>query len=197
MDRNELTPELECLANNYSKAYPNYPKLIVDKGWLYGIWIAGNRYKSAHQFYGEYPGGFLKRLGALFPDAKVVLHAFSGMVEKGTFPNAHEYKIDINPDLSPDIIGNVEDFSTTLQFDLILADPPYTKDDAVKYGYPLPNKKKCVENLAKHLCSGGYLCWLDTLLPMHKSTLLLFIGTIGVIQSGNHRIRLLSIFRRD
>lgn len=196
MNRIEMLPELEGLADNYSKVFPNYPKLIVDKGWLYGVWVVGNRYASKHGFYGEFPGNFLKRVVALFPNAKTVLHAFSGMVEKGMFVGAQEYTIDANPDLSPDIVGNVESFSASQQFDVILADPPYTKEDAGKYGLPLPNKKKSVANLAHHLSNEGYLCWLDTMLPMHTKTSLLFVGAIGVIQSGNHRVRLLALFRK-
>jgi len=194
MNRQQVTPELNQLARNYSRAFPTHPKLAVDKGWLYGAWIVGHRQKQ--HYYGQYPGGFLKRLQAMFPNAKTVLHAFSGMVEKGTFSNAHEYTIDINPHLSPDIIAKVEDFTSPLRFDLILADPPYTKDDAAKYGFPPPNKKKCVENLAKHLQPSGSLCWLDTFLPP-KIPLLLFVGTIAIMQSRNHRVRMLSIFKRS
>lgn len=196
MNRIDVEPELRLLANNYNQAFPQRPILIVDKGWLYGVWVVGQHYASGHGYYGEFPGGFLKRIVALFPGAKKVLHAFSGVVGKSNFPNAEEYTLDINPQLSPDIVGRVETFSIPQRFGLIVADPPYTKEDAARYGYGMPNRRKSVVNLAEHLQEGGYLCWLDTLLPLWKKASLTLVGLIGVVQSANHRTRLLSIFKK-
>lgn len=197
-ERLEFESELRVLAGNYNRGFPKRPVLIMDKGWLYGIWVVGQHYASGHGYYGEYPAGYLKRLAVMFSGrAKVVLHAFAGVVEKGLFEGAKEYTLDVNPALKPDVISRVEDFSSRFRFDLILADPPYTKEDAKRYGFGMPNRRKSVAKLADHLVAGGYLCWLDIMPPQWKKANLLLLGTIGIVQSSNHRVRLLSIFRKN
>ena len=68
---------LEERAKNYAKEFPKYPPVVVSHGWLYGIWMIGNNYSSKAKYYGEYPPSYLRRIHALFPDAKEILHLFS------------------------------------------------------------------------------------------------------------------------
>jgi len=185
-------------ASSYKKAFPNYPPVIVSGKWLYGMWVIGNNYRSKRKYYGEYPPTYLKRVHALFPDANKVLHLFSGVVEKGLW--AYEVTFDINPELNPDIVGDAHELSKYFykeSFDLIIADPPYSQEDADHYGTPMINRNKVVKECYKVLKSGGFLCWLDQVLPMYSKKDYKLVGTIGIVRSTNHRFRVLSIFQKE
>jgi len=178
-------------AEFYHRTFPNYPKLFVDKGWLIGIWIIGNLYKSRSNLYGSYPYSYLKRIKSLFPDCSKILHLFSGSVsEDDTF--------DINPNFNPTFVGDAHELSSIVnkKYDLILADPPYSNEDAKHYGVPMINRNKVVKECVKILEKGGFLVWLDQVYPMYRKTELKLVGTIGVIQSTNHRVRVAFIFKK-
>jgi len=191
---------LEERAKNYAKEFPKYPPVVVSHGWLYGIWMIGNNYSSKAKYYGEYPPSYLRRIHALFPDAKEILHLFSGKVEKGTWNDECETTFDINPDLFPDVVGDAHELSKYFppeKFDLILADPPYTAEDAEHYGTPMINRNKVVKEAWIVLKPGGFLCWLDQVLPMYRKDMYKLVGTIGVVRSTNHRFRVVSIFQKN
>ena len=185
-------------ADNYAREFPNYPSVIYQKGWLYGIWMIGNNFRSKKKYYGEYPPSYLKRLKALFPDCKKVLHLFSGVVEKGTW--LEEVTFDINSNLNPDVVGDAHNLSEYFDpgtFDLVVADPPYSQEDAFHYGTPMVNRNKVVREVVKVLKPRGFLCWLDQVLPMYRKRELVLVGTIGIVRSTNHRFRVLSIFQKS
>jgi SAM-dependent methyltransferase len=180
--------------NNYCKTFPNYPKcLIDDKGVIAGYWWVGNYYKRKYDFHGEYPPSYLKRIRALFPKAESVLHLFSGVVEK----EKDEVTFDINLDLRPDFVGCAESLSEYFapdSFDLIIADPPYSKADAEKYGYPLPNKRIVLRE-ARAVCKpGGFLVWLDLIVPIFRKADWKLRGTIGLHCGTNRKVRVISLF---
>jgi hypothetical protein len=62
------------------------PYLGHENGWTYGTWFMGNSYEKQTDYYGGFQGNFLKRIAALFPDRKRVLHLFAGKVDRATFP---------------------------------------------------------------------------------------------------------------
>ena len=66
---------------NYA-AETKFPQslFIADDGRVCGMWIMGNDYRGGSSRYGSYPAGYLKRIHALFPEKKKVLHLFSGNV---------------------------------------------------------------------------------------------------------------------
>lgn len=111
--------------------------------------------RSKVKYYGAYPAGFLERaralLGVHINDP--VLHVCSGKVRdypyKGGFgPN--DKTVDINPELQPDFIVDVAQSILPTNGDedwyAVLADPPYTVDDAEKYGdFKLPSARRCLE----------------------------------------------------
>lgn len=188
--------EIELMAERYNKTFPKWPKLVVDKNWIYGIWNIGNDYTNATTYYGAYPHGYLKRIMSLFGDdiAKdQILHLFSGSLEindSDTF--------DINSDRHPKIVGDANELSKylTKQYSLILADPPYSNEDAVHYGTPFINRNKVLSECSKVVRPNGYLVWLDQVLPMYRKVEWIRIGEIGVVRSTNHRFRVVEIFKR-
>ena len=177
----------------YSAAYPKFPPLRADNRWLDGVWFLGNDYKGSG-FYGSYPPGYLKRIFALFPDRQNVLHLFSGPLEIN-----EGVRFDIRADLKPDLQGDAHTLSKHVkrgQFDLILADPPYSIEDAEHYGQPMINRNSVVKECAAILKPGAFLVWLDQILPMYRKDCFRHVGAIGIVRSTNHRFRMVSIFER-
>ena len=60
--------------------------MSYEDGWAHGMWFLGNSWAVKSGYYGGYPQGYLKRLRALFPDKRRVLHLFSGRVNTAEFP---------------------------------------------------------------------------------------------------------------
>jgi len=175
-------------ASFYHKEFPNFPPLRADNRWLDGIWVLGNNYKGSG-YYGAYPPNYLKRITSLFPDATEILHLFSGSLPKGNYVRFDLHGADINGDaheLNHYFEGDI--------FDLVLVDPPYSQEDAEHYGTPLINRNKVLLECYKVTQSGGYIVWLDQVLPMFRKTELYLCGLIGIVRSTNHRFRVASIF---
>ena len=65
-----------------------FPKslFVAEDGRVVGTWIMGNDYRVQTGYYGGYPAGYLRRVRALFPDKRRVLHLFSGKVELAALP---------------------------------------------------------------------------------------------------------------
>lgn len=189
--------DLETRARWYNEKFPGYPKLVADKGWLYGAWRVGNNYKRKSGFYGEYPPCYLKRIHSIFQDCKKVLHLFSGTVQKGYWEE--EVTFDINPDLKPDVVGDAREilkFFKENEFDLILADPPYEKEDFKIYGCEPFNKNKVVNDVFHIVKPNGFLVWMDLREPMYNGSKWKIVGSISYCQGCNHRIRNIWIFQK-
>ncbi len=185
--------DLISRAKLYSDAFPDWPPLRADDRWIDGMWVLGQNYKGSG-FYGSYPPNYLKRVTALFPDAERVLHLFSGSLPKGDYT-----RFDINKDLDTDYYGDANELSSIFKpntFDLIYADPPYSGEDANRYGTSMISRNKVVKECAKVLDVGGYLVWLDQMLPMFRKDSLHLCGVIGLVRSTNHRFRVCSIFKK-
>ena len=146
-------------------------------------------------YYGGYPQGYLKRVRALFPDKQSTLHLFSGKVNTAEFPGD---TCDINPDLNPTFVADAHMLEGVPieTYDLIIADPPYSAEDADHYGTPLVNRNKVVEVLSQRMRPGAHLAWLDQAQPMYRKDLLKPEAAVAIIRSTNHRFRVLMIWRR-
>jgi hypothetical protein len=200
----------------YNAAFPNYPNIFYDKGWIMGWWCVGNDYRNKTPYYGAYPPGYLKRVMSLFPDVDEMewiqtnCHIADGhwfahtlpimQLFAGSLPKADgDYiRVDCHEDMA-DVCGNAENLSDYFQpesFKLIIADPPYSAEDAANYGTKMPNRKKVLAESSKLLVPGGFLIWLDTVRPMYKKTEFRQVGTIGLLRSTNHRIRTVCIFQK-
>ncbi len=182
---------------NYNQNRGIFSPLVEHNGIACGYWLCGNNYRNDSDYYGTYPPSYLARMKLLFPGAKDVLHLFSGMVKKGRFEN--EITMDINGDLKPDVTGNASEIRKYFgegTFDLILADPPYNKN-YIRYNTGPVNKKKVVHESAGILKVGGFMVWLDTIIPIWaKSDGWKLRGTIAVVQSTNHQIRGITILEK-
>lgn len=181
----------------YNSAFPKFPNIFFDKGWIIGVWNIGNSYKGSG-YYGAYPPSYLKRIKSMFPDKLRVLHLFSGSVKDN---NAVTF--DINPKLEPDIVGDAEDLAMEIKdsglyspFDLILSDCPYSKEDATHYGTPMINRFTVVKECVKVMAPGAHLCWMDTVLPMYRKAELARVGEIMITRSTNHRVRAVFLFEK-
>jgi hypothetical protein len=179
---------------NYSKAFPKYPPLHFDKR-IGGIWMIGNEYSNLTKYYGAYPRSYLKRVMSLFPDCEKVLHLFSGSLDK----NTSGIRFDINSDTHPDVVGDAHKLSIYFQenyFDLILADPPYSEEDANHYGMPMINRNMVLKECIKVTKTKGFIVWLDQVFPMFNKDLVDLVGMIGIVRSTNHHFRIATIFQK-
>lgn len=156
---------------------------------------AGGAYYRKTQYYGSYPHSVKERIYAMFPDARKILHLFSGTVR-----DFGSISYDIKPEMHPDICDDVRNIkahaSELADVDLVAGDPPYGPDDFKKYGVQPFNKTQVLRDLGEILQSGACVAWLDTYAPMYRKDVWKRIGLIGIVVSTNTRIRCLSIFER-
>lgn len=204
----------EDRARFYNTRNPNWPGLLADAGMVVGTWMIGSCYKNPNPLYGAYPHGYLKRVHSMFPDAQKVLHVFSGGLTHAQaceayargFNDAGVNTMPVDMELV-DMHGPEQGRFPTWQgdlfampdewagrFDLVLADPPYSADDAEKYDCPAPNRGRIMRALRRVTAKGGNLVWLDQVWPMHRKADWKTWGTVGLVRSTNHRVRLVSFF---
>ena len=188
---------LQERAASYAKTFPEWPAPRADERWMDGMWVLGQDYRSRTSYYGAYPPNYIERVLSLFPevDRTRVLHLFSGSLPGGT-PGI---RVDINPEREPDLCCDAEKLSESLpagKVDLILADPPYSESDALRYGTCMINRAKVMAEAAKVLPIGGNLVWLDQVLPMFSKKQWHLWGLIGIVRSTNHRFRVASMFAK-
>jgi len=173
-------------------AFPQYPATVEDKGWIYGVWYCGTSWHKA-QLHGQYPPTFLQRALALFPNAQQVLHCPSGTV---TGPGL---TIDLIEDRTrcPHIIADAAALPLASgSVDLVLSDPPYTKEDSAIYGCaPFPMRKFMAE-AHRVLRRGGHLGMLHLHYPAYRQKEWRLIGLIAVVTGACRVTRLFSIFKR-
>jgi hypothetical protein len=181
--------------DNYHKVFNKYPKCLMESGGhVYGMWYIGWLYKRKIGYYGEFPPSYLKRVHALFPKQERILHLFAGTIED--YPGATT--VDINPDLKPTIVDDVLNISKHIPRgtkNIVIADPPYSKKDAIRYKTPLVNKKLVFREARKVVEEGAIMVWLDTGVPIFRKVEWNLIGMIGVYCGTNRVARFSSIFQ--
>jgi hypothetical protein len=167
---------------------------VSEDGRIVGTWIMGNDYRVRSEYYGGYPAGYLRRVRSLFPDKRRVLHLFSGKVETDALPGD---TVDINPALRPTFVDDAQTLTHVPleRYDLILADPPYSVEDAERYQTTMV-KRNAVLRALRRVGSGTHIVWLDQVLPMYRKDAFAIDGVIGMVKSTNHRFRVVTIFRR-
>lgn len=195
MQRKQLYRDSKC-----GRKWPDSTPWVGLDDRLYGMWILGQDYRNKTPYYGAYPPNFLDRIFSIFPDAEdeETLHLFSGSLPKGT-PGR---RVDINRKLKPDIVWDAHRLSACPVLrkgvKLIVADPPYSTEDATRYGTAMIKRKVVLEECAKILQPGGWVVWLDQAMPMFSKLRLSIrlAGAIGIIRSTNHRFRVVTFFQK-
>lgn len=159
-----------------------------------GTWIMGNDYRVKSAYYGGYPAGYLRRIKALFPDKQRVLHLFSGKVDLSALPGD---TVDIDPGLEPTYLDDAQTLAQVPleKYDLVLADPPYSVEDAQRHATTMV-KRNLVMRALRRLSPGAHVVWLDQVLPMFRKDVFVQEAVIGMVKSTNHRFRVITIFRR-
>ena len=177
---------------NLNRTFPKYPITVEDKGWVYGVWYCGTSWQKV-KLYGEYPPTFLKRALALFPDAKDILHCPSGTIMGPgvtvdmIVDDVRKPQVQASADAIP-----LEDAT----FDLILSDPPYSKEDSAKYGCPPFPIGGFMKEAHRLLRVGGYLGVLDVRYPSYSGKKWKLAALIAVVTGFVRITRIFSIFER-
>src|SRR5689334_3071354 len=143
---------------------------VAEDGRVVGTWIMGNDYRVKSAYYGGYPAGYLRRIRSLFLDKKHVLHLFSGKVDLQELPGD---TVDINPELAPTYVDDAQRLEKVplADYDLVLADPPYSVEDAERYQTTMI-KRNVVLSALQRLSPGAHVVWLDQVLPMYRKLIL-------------------------
>ena len=191
----DLTITVEDRIHHYA-ALPFPQSLYVgEDGRLLGMWIMGNNYQVRSGYYGGYPAGYLRRIKALFPEKQKVLHLFSGRVDLSVLPGD---TVDLNPDLEPTYLDDAQKLAGVPvdKYDLILADPPYSIEDADHYQPTMVKRNLVMRALGRKASPGTHVVWLDQVLPMYRKDQWRIVGLIGMVKSTNHRFRVVVIFEK-
>ena len=174
-----------------NKTFPRYPMTVHDKGWIYGVWYCGTAWTKA-KLHGQYPGNFLKRARALFPETDRILHCPSGTIDG-----------DITVDLIVDVVRQPMIQATAEHlpfidgaFDLILSDPPYTEKDSEIYGTPKWRMGRAMNEFRRVLRPGGHLGMLHTYYPSYRRKEWRLVGLIAVVTGFMRATRMFSIFEK-
>jgi len=187
--------DIEKRIDNYCKI-TGYPRslFISEDGRLVGTWIMGNAYGVKSGYYGGYPHGYLKRIKALFPDKKNCLHLFSGKVDQSAWPGD---TVDLNIEVEPTFLDDAQSLEKVPleNYDIILADPPYSVEDSEHYKPSMVKRNKVMKALSR-VTTGTHVVWLDQVLPMYRKDTWSIVGVIGMVKSTNHRFRVITIFER-
>lgn len=167
---------------------------IDDIGRAYAFWILGNDYRVKSNYYGGYPATYLKRVKALFPEKRRALHLFSGKVDVDVIPGD---TVDTNTDLMPTFVDDAHTLNSVPleRYDWILIDPPYSVEDAERYGTCMIKRNVVMRALGR-CAHGTHLVFLDQVLPMYRKAEWHVEALISIVRSTNHRFRVATVFRR-
>ena len=181
----------------YAKAFPKFEPLQVTKSnRIEGLWCMGNNYTTSG-YYGAYPHGYLPRIQSMFPTetGDRVLHLFGG-----SLPQSENYiRLDIRPEVNPDVVGDAHTLDKIFapnSFDIIFADPPYSAEDAEHYGTCMVKRRVVMAGCNYILRPGGWLIWLDQVLPIFSKEKWMWNLAIAMVKSTNHRVRLITGFQK-
>lgn len=183
--------------DNYARVTGFPRSFFSTEGGIVGfLWVMGNDYRVKSGYHGGYPAGYLKRIKALFPDKKRVLHVFSGKVDLATMPGD---TVDINPANGATFVDDAQTMDSVPLgvYDLVLGDPPYTGEDADRYGTTMVRRNLVMRQLGERLLPGAHVVWLDQMLPMYRKMRLRMEAAGAMVKSTNHRFRCVTIFKRQ
>ena len=187
--------------NNYNNVFGNY--LQQDQSNLItGAIYLGNNYAKANNYYGGYQGNYLKRIKALFPEKKSILHLYAGQIDDTDFPGD---KVDINPQSDEIMYADARKLSEYVdaKYDLIIADPPYGQDRLEEYrkrygcNAETLNVKQVFREMYKVTLPKAHVVWLDWARPFYRNIEWKEIGAILYRGSTGHKDRVVNIYERS
>jgi len=170
------------------------------------LWILA---RPKVKYYGAYPSGFLERaralLGVTTDDA--VLHVCAGKVRDYPFRGLgkNDKTLDVDPELKPDFHHDCR-YSLPIRkggWPAILADPPYSADDAAHYAagpgkLPVPAGLLC--NCLLYVRAGGRVGILHYQWPRPPEKLgrypIKCVALIGVVVGYANNIRAFSVYEK-
>lgn len=177
--------------------------MVAGDGRMVGYWLLGNNYKRKAGYHGEYPATYMKRVKALFPDKRRVLHLFSGAVDLSIIPgDTVDLKLPTAMAYEPRTGTHYVDDAQTMtrvpleKYDMVMVDPPYTNEDADHYGTTMIKRHVVLRTLAERLRPGTHVVWLDMTCPMWRKDEFDLAACVGIQRSSNHRDRTMRIFVR-
>ena len=101
-------------------------------------------------------------------DYSKILNVFCGM-------NKYGIRVDLNPEVKPDYLGDIHKLSEFLpmdKYDIIFADPPYSNEETEKLyskEYPKLNYRKWTGECTKYLADGGLLIVYHKQIPANPN----------------------------
>ena len=106
--------------------------------------------------------------------------------------------VDLNPELDPTYLDDAQKLAGVPvdEYDLILADPPYSIEDADHYQPTMVKRNLVMRALGRKALPGTHVVWLDQVLPMYRKDQWRIVGLIGMVKSTNHRFRVVVIFEK-
>lgn len=190
-----LTPQERIDA--YARAFPKFPPSmwVGNGGRIEGLWIMGQNYTTQSLLYGAYPHGYVARVTSMFPDCVRTLQLFSGSLKR----NDMHIRVDSKMMRRPDVLGDAHHLRALFppcSFDIIYADPPYSNEDALRYGTVMISRKKVLEECRFVVKVGGWVIWLDQVQPQYSKEYWRQGLVLGMIKSTNHRVRAVFGFQR-
>ena len=188
-----MTPQERINAYVSATGYP-CSLFVSEDGRIVGTWIMGNNYRVMSGYYGGYPHGYLKRIKAMFPEKTRALHVFSGRVDQSAWPGD---TVDLDSAAEPTFVDDAQSLACVPlgNYDIVLADPPYSVEDADHYQPTMVKRNKVMKALSRAR-SGTHVVWLDQVLPMYRKDTWKIVAVIGMVKSTNHRFRVVTIFER-
>ena len=124
----------------------------------------------------------------------------------GSFKDPEGTTVDVKPELQPDIIANCENVPVPdNSYDLVVADPPYSAEEAqLLYGLDYCSMVKVCNEMARICRPGGHVLLLHRLVPAvhpHFSKefkRLKLVGIVGVFTiAGLSNMRALTVWRKQ
>lgn len=167
------------------------------------LWLLARcKYRGGSKRYGGYLGGFPERARALLGISinDPMLHVCGGLAhlypyKLGYGPN--DRRLDLDPSVMPDYLQSCLD-PLPADFRAMLADPPYSEQDAREYApgeaqYPSPHK--LVANMLCSLAPGQRAGIIHYVLPRCPPNAH-FVACVGVVCGFGNRMRCYSVFEK-
>ncbi len=166
--------------------------------------------RSKVKYYGAYPAGFLHRARALLGVHidEPVLHLCSGRVRDYPYEGVGpcDYTLDVDGTLQPDLQCDItqeavplmpsEDSSVYHYWGAVLADPPYTVEDAARYGTaPVPSARNCLDAGLSVIEVGSRVGILHYVAPRPPKGVK-FVALVTVFVGFENRSRLYSVYEK-